>query len=484
MSILSRTRVFGLIIAFLLATPAILAAETASSEEFAFKIAVESHLENRLNSVLSEIAGTDEILVIVNADVKTDVKKKPRVTSRKVPTNRSNRLVLPGVPIKKELGKEKTIDTPAPDLPSISALVNRLDVIILIDNDVPESMTEIAHDVAIAVIGYNPDRGDRLNVKRFEFGTEQFEWATIIHPPNLYWILGIGIAGFFLVAAALFFLNPFKKLASSIDGINWKPIFGGSPKVEQDTSKPTVSSVNITSTPPLPSLSSDRKDTTESGKPMPFAYIDENNINELAFLLRDVTPQDIAVVVNYVSPDQATRLMELIPSDQATEVALHLSSARLADATRVERLDNQLKERLDYVVGGGEKLASILSLTPEDIRDKVVEELEKQSADAADRVKQKIKTFESIIRGAQPLTIQVLHRHLDMTNLARVLKSSPGDIQTKVIESLSEGAGQMLREEMDLSRPFNPARMRKEKLNIVMTYRRLLNAGLIEEDEV
>jgi hypothetical protein len=26
--------------------------------------------------------------------------------------------------------------------------------------------------------------------------------------------------------------------------------------------------------------------------------------------------------------------------------------------------------------------------------------------------------------------------------------------------------------------------MRKEKLNIVMTYRRLLNAGLIEEDEV
>jgi hypothetical protein len=456
-------------------------AETASSDEFTFKIAVESHLENRLNTVLSEIAGTDNILVIVNADVKTDVSKKKRVQRQSTRQKRRQGLVLPGVPVKKELGKDKGQQTTTTnqDRPSIPTLVNRLEVTILVDNGVSEELLEQAQDIAIAVIGYNPDRGDILDVRRFDFGIEKFEWASMTHPPHLYWFIGILMAGFFLTTAALFFLNPYRKLSE----VDWKTITG-SGKVESTSSTIAISGGGNGEMAGMPGASpAEEKKTTESGKPMPFSFVNDENLAELAFMLKDEPPQSIATVANYIRPELTIRLMEMLPEEKGTEAALLISATSVLDVSQVEKLNNSLREQLDYVAGGKDKLASILSLVPEDIREKVFRELESRDADTAASVKKSIKTFESIIRKAKPLSVQILFRQLDTSIFARILKSASGDIQNKVLESLSEGAATMLREEMELSRPLAQNRLRKEKLNVVMVYRRLATAGLIEEDE-
>jgi len=234
--------------------------------------------------------------------------------------------------------------------------------------------------------------------------------------------------------------------------------------------------------PGIPGTGPEDKTTMESGKPMPFTFINESNLLPAAFLLKDETPENIALVTNYIGVELATRLFELLPEEKTTKAALFLSTSQVVDAAQVEKLDSQLRSRLDYVVGGGDKLASILSLTPEDMRDRMFEAIESKSEEAAAQVKSRIKTFESIMRSIKPLSIQILYRQVDPTIFARVLKSVPGDIQTKVLESLTEGASTMLREEMELSRPLSQTALRKEKLNVVMAYRRLLSAGQIEEE--
>ncbi len=479
MSILVKNRIAWLVTTLLILIFASSAwgAETASSEEFAFKIALESHLENRLNLVLSEISGTDDILVIVNADVKTGKRKNQRST-RTTTRKQRNGLVLPGVPVKKELGKDKTVQSTLQDLPAIPALVNRLEVTLLVDQDVPKDLLEQAQDIAIAVIGYNPDRGDVFNVKQFNFGSEPFDWSSMTHPPHLYWLVGIILAALLIATASLFFLNPYRKLSS----VDWGTVGGA--KTESTTSNISISGGGAGELGgELPGKGPEEKKTTESGKPMPFSFVNESNLAELAFMLKDETPQSIATVANYLSPELIIRLFEMVPEAKSTEAALLISATNILDVAEVEKLNNSLMEKLDYVAGGKDKLASVLSLSDEETREKVLKELEARDAEAADLVQKSIKTFESIIRQAKSVSLQVLYRQLDPSIVARVLKSTPADIQNKVLEALSEGAATMLREEMELSRPLSHNRLKKEKHNIVMVYRRLLNAGLIEEED-
>lgn len=464
---MSRLKLIGLALtacALVLMRPVPGAAISETSDEYSFKIQVESHLEQHLKSVLTDIAGSDDIIVIVNAEVETDKKNKSS-KKRKKPQG----LVLPGVPVKKEIGKT------ADEGIIISSVVRRLEVRILVDNDIPESLTELAHDIAISVIGYDPDRGDMLTIKRIEFGNKGFKWASLFYPPHLYWLVTLIVGGFFLVAAAMFFMDPFKKLPPAMGNVNWdvilknpdNPVFG-----RGMAGAPTAA---LTA----------RAETVAGGDaPLPFSFINDVHIPELAFLLSKNPAGDIAIVANYLRPDLSVMLLESFPPEIQAEVVLKLKDTAEADPEQVKALEESVKERLDYVVGGDDKLASVLNLAEGEVRDKVLQKLEEEDPQASARLRPKLKTFESMLRSMKPHALQALFRQLDATVLARVLKSSSADIQTRVLESLSEGAAELLREEMELSRPLSAVRLKKEKHSIAATVLRLASAGVIEEEDI
>ena len=81
-----------------------------------------------------------------------------------------------------------------------------------------------------------------------------------------------------------------------------------------------------------------------------------------------------------------------------------------------------------------------------------------------------------------PVGIQSIYRRLDRTLFAQILKSSNEDIQNRVLESLTVGAAERLKEEMELSPPLSEKRLRKEKHKIVQIIRTLSVAGLLEEE--
>jgi flagellar motor switch protein FliG len=114
------------------------------------------------------------------------------------------------------------------------------------------------------------------------------------------------------------------------------------------------------------------------------------------------------------------------------------------------------------------------------VRDRIVTTLETRDVQTATRLKSRIKSLESIIRELPAPGVQTLYRNIDATLFAQILKASPEDIQQKVIASLSAGAAERLKEEMELSRPLSGARLRKEKQNLMVLVRRLINEGLVE----
>jgi hypothetical protein len=427
-----------------------------SSEHYVFKVAVEKHLEEKLNKVLAEIAGEGNTIVIVSADVETDEKKWRSQAGKK-----SKALVLPGVPVKQDLGQSEEI---------IPTMVRRLEVTILLDVTLPETMTETVHDMAIAVIGYNPDRGDRLIIKTVNFKREEFQWASMLHPPHLYYAIAILLAAVFLISAALFLMNPMKKLALNVTE-------------EEIGEGGTTFALKPEDITPLDVPEKTSREQADRDTPAPFDFVREQHIRDLAYLLKG-RPEDIAIVANYLEPELSTMLIELYPTEVRAEVALHLSRTEDAGKEKVREVEEAIRSRLDYVVGGVEKLVSVLNLTDPETQQSVLSALEEKNPKAAARLQKKLKSFQDILRTLRPATILALIQQVDFTTFARMLKAEPEDLQQKIVNSLTEGASERLREELEYSRPFGAARLKKEKLAMLRIIRRMAEAGLLEEEEV
>lgn len=469
--LLKITRVlYGLFLAALAFTMFAHASLAEVNDDYALKISLENQLERKLKQVIMEITGTDRVVIFVNTELTSARGDSDKLMEKR----KGNALVLPGVPEKKEIGSGQSEMLFGAG--SSKYKVNKITLSIWIDNSVPGSIIELIQDIAKNVIGYNQNRGDSINVKKVDFESKGF-FSSLFALPNLFWLILTLVGGFMLVTVGLFFMDPLKKVVPALKNIDWGLIrgTGDSSTVERTmTYEREVLSGRPGASGNEPAVLSVEKDTA-----LPFSFIRERDIQSLAFLLKDTTAQDIAIAINYLDPAIGMRLLDLFPKEKQVEVALILGHEE-NNREKVHALEEMVKSRLTYVVGGENKLLALLDMTSEDVRDKIVKTLETKDAQTATRLKSKIKSLESIIRELPALGIQTLYRNIDATLFAQILKASPEDIRQKVIASLSAGAAERLKEEMELSRPLSGVRLRREKQNLMVLVRRLISEGLVE----
>ena len=203
-------------------------------------------------------------------------------------------------------------------------------------------------------------------------------------------------------------------------------------------------------------------------------------MSEAGFLLMDAPAGDIATVLNFMEPELAVELTSAFPIDLASEALSLLSSTRETEGSKVDELERSLKQRLSYVMGGSGRLASILNLADDEMRERAIEAVERKDWGESVRLREKVRSFESVIRGMEPKDVQALARGIHPRVFARILNSTPGDVQAKVFDSLSSGATERITEEMKYAGTFPPERLKLEKLAIVNRYLDLLDSGEIQ----
>jgi flagellar motor switch protein FliG len=439
------------------------------NDDYALKISLENQLERKLKQVIMEITGTDKVVIFVNAELVSARDGAGRLLEKK----KANALVLPGVPEKKEFGSGQSELLFGAGGGKFT--VNKIILSVWIDKSVPQSIVELIQDIAKNVIGFNQNRGDQINVKKVDFESKGL-FRTLFALPNFFWLILTLVGGFMLLMVGMFFMDPLKKIIPALKDIDWDRIrgTGASNTVERTT---TYEREVISGNPGAGATV--HKDTGEKEASLPFSFVRERDIPNLAFLLKDKTAQDTAVVVNYLDPAIAMRLLEYFPKERQIEAALVLGREEI-NIDKVHSLEEMIKNNLTYVVGGENKLITLLDMTNDDVRDRVVKTLETKDAQTATRLKQRIKTLENIIRDLPAQGIQTLFRNIDVTLFAQILKSSPEDVQQKALSSLSAGAAERLKQEMELSRPLSPVRLKRERQNLMVLVRRLISEGLVE----
>lgn len=437
------------------------------------KVALELGLEKRLKSILEEITGTSKISVSVNVHLYT---RKERVTIERISPatkKKSNEMVLPGVPVRKKLGEGGEPILAPLTYEENRTMIKRLTVTIFLDLHMSDELVSMVERVTKALLGMDPARKDELVIERIPFGTWYIDWKAMLQPPDIYWVSLVVLGLLLFLFGMLFLFGPFRKffvqLVNSLDSLAEKG---------QASSTPLAQTGSIHSIDMYQQQASTKKKDEDKEK-KPFSFITEAQLNDLIYLCRKERPEAIAITVSYLSPFIAARVIGSLEKGIQSKVIQELSQIKERPPELVQALEKKVKERIDYLVGGEDRLQQIVNCSDTSLQKDMLETLKVSNPSFAERIRKLMFSFEDIIH-LDGNTIQMLIRNINPAIFAQVLKSMPEDFQKNIFKALSEGLSERIQQEIELGKPLTPKRIEQEKQVIVQLVKNFEQQGLID----
>jgi flagellar motor switch protein FliG len=218
----------------------------------------------------------------------------------------------------------------------------------------------------------------------------------------------------------------------------------------------------------------------------PFEFLRGTPPDQIYAFLRGEHPQAIALVLaNLPTTDLAAKVLHLFPAEQQAEVAMRVAMMGQTSPEVVKDVATVMKEKLqlvlqqEYAVAGGvQSLAQILNSADRATERNILEHLKEQDAELAEEVRALLFTFEDILQ-LDDRSLQLVLKGVDAKDLALALRGASVDVRDWVIANMSERAGEILRDEMDLMPPQRRRVVEEAQSKVVAVVRQLEDAGEI-----
>jgi len=444
------------------------------------KIALERSFENRLKGLLEKILGTDRFIVIVNVEPETEATELSRETWIQEKTSgevvrEEKRYVLPGVPVRERLGEEKTPEMGGEmkrEYEKIVMLpksfVKRVVVTIIMDEKIEDALIETVRAVVAEIIGLDMARGDQLIIKKQHFSEpSQTVWSTIKGSP-IYWPLFAIIFLLFLLFPIRIFLRGLARIFQTVrprEALVAPPAQVLGPAVPFGPAAPVRTEEKIS-------------EKMEEKTSRPFDFIKQSNLKHLLYLLKDESAETISVIVSYLSPREATQVMASLPRDLKAGVTERLARVREVPPDVVDAMEEDIKGKIDYIIGGTDQLVEIVGEADKTTREEILQSLTEKEPELAEKVRKQIFTFEDIDK-LDSLSFQTVLREVDLGTISLALRGSPEEFKSKIMGKLSEGAQAMLKQEMEMGKPAGKQKIEDAQRRIIRVVR-----GLQREERI
>jgi len=227
-------------------------------------------------------------------------------------------------------------------------------------------------------------------------------------------------------------------------------------------------------------------DTLEiSSGPTPFQELSNVSPRILAQILRNEHPQTLALILGHLHPDQAAELLSNLPSGVRAEVLMRLAKLEAVAEEMLHEVDKVLQSQLIAMggkegkkVGGINSVAEILNAVDRATEEEVLSEIEEESQQMADDIRNLMFVFEDI-KALDDRSIRELLKDISNEELTKALKGASDDLKDKFLKNLSERAAGMIREDLEIMGPVKLSEVEGAQQNIVKTVRRLEGEGRI-----
>lgn len=447
-----------LLTALLLLAPAAAPAAGALnvSQEIEAKVALEGALERRLQTLLRRLLGSEEVLVVVNV--------------RLGDSRRERAEVLPGVPVK---------ETPADSASAAAVLtmVQSLSASVFLEDSATDEQVELARATAARLLGLEPRRGDRLTVERMPpvpkgAAAEASGAPSSLLSPALVSLLWLAAA---LVALAILhaaFLKPLLAVLKDFARARAAPPLPAAPAPPPQPDAPPELAAR-----PEPVVSNGHAEANGKHRPesLPFSFIRERHLPMLGFLLRQSAPRTAAVIIHYLPPRMSAQLLIGLVPEARRRVVECMSRVTQLQEKEVRTVEDHLKARIEYLMGGEDKLVEILNEVPAGVQEELLTSVGATDPSLSDRLGRRIVLLEDLAL-LTAADLKTLSRRVQLKSLAVVLKAAPA-LKDTLLPKLAPGLRQWLQQEIDLAADISAEALEVERRKVLIALSGLVREG-------
>ena len=209
--------------------------------------------------------------------------------------------------------------------------------------------------------------------------------------------------------------------------------------------------------------------------PAPFRELEQVSPRLLAQILRNEHPQTLALILGHLNPDQAANLLTNLPAGVRAEVLMRLARLEAVPEDMLMEVDRVLTSQLIAMggkegkkVGGVQSVAEILNAVDRATEEEVLSEIEEDSAQMAEDIRNLMFVKNIDDRGMRELLKEVPNEQLTLA-----LRGASDELKEKFFKNMSERAGNMIREELEFMGPTKLSDVEGAQQDIVKIVRRL-----------
>ncbi|MDO9536591.1 MAG: flagellar motor switch protein FliG [Bacillota bacterium] len=223
----------------------------------------------------------------------------------------------------------------------------------------------------------------------------------------------------------------------------------------------------------------------EQVKVKPFTFVRNTDPKQLANMISREHPQTIALILSYLDSQQGALVISDLPEEMRPDVARRIALMDRTSPEILKEVEKVLKEKLSSVfqqdftqAGGVETVVDILNRVDRGTEKLILEALEKEDAELADEIRQRMFIFDDIIT-LDDSSIQRIVREVDSKDLAKALKGVNEEVKDRILRNISKRAGEMLKEDLEFMGPVRLREVEEAQQRIVGIIRRLDESGEI-----
>lgn len=224
---------------------------------------------------------------------------------------------------------------------------------------------------------------------------------------------------------------------------------------------------------------------TASLQVRPFEFVRKTDASQMLNFIQDEHPQTIALILSYLSSNQASAIIASLTPDKQADVARRIAQMDRTSPDVIKEVERVLEKKLsslvnqDYtIVGGVDSIVAILNTVDRGTEKHIMETLEIEDPELADEIRRKMFVFEDIL-SLDDRSIQRVLREVDNNELAVALKGAVEEVQNVIFNNLSKRLSTMIKEDMDFMGPIRMKDVEEAQQKIVNIIRKLEDTGEI-----
>ena len=224
---------------------------------------------------------------------------------------------------------------------------------------------------------------------------------------------------------------------------------------------------------------------TASLQVRPFEFVRKTDPSQVLNFIQDEHPQTIAMILSYLSSNQAAMILGALTPEKQADVAKRIAMMDRTSPDVIKEVESVLERKLsslinqDYtVVGGVDAIVGILNTVDRGTEKHIMESLEIEEPELADEIRKKMFVFEDILL-LDDRAIQRVLRDVDNNDLAVALKGANEEVQGVIFKNLSKRLSAMIREDMEFMGPVRMKDVEEAQQKIVSIIRKLEDAAEI-----